>query len=387
MTEQQIKVSCPGCGTKFHVPEYLVRGKQINFRCRRCRGTIPVDGRTAVRDASPTGLEPSARLSISDGLPTADMFPKATPTLETPAGFAQAVPASQRTHRRTTDAALVVPTAPLSTAPPIAMSKSEHFDDGRSSTEVAPFSQRSIRGKKYVVASVIVVAAGFTIWSMAHRPASPTPLGTYNPARDDRAGMPNGPQVRELQAGTSDPSTSAATLTNSGIAAPHGQEAADPVRGTTNPTEPAKAVQPASRPAEPTLPKSGKMERASKSNTAGESVAARPSEPAPQETAPSAPTAPDTAQTNEIEFNTAAAREALESAGQRAASCRTIDTPAGAARVAVTFAPNGSVTSALIESGPLVGTPAGTCVASKFRSVHVPVFTGDVVTVHKTISF
>ena len=72
------------------------------------------------------------------------------------------------------------------------------------------------------------------------------------------------------------------------------------------------------------------------------------------------------------DFNTQAAREALEDAADRADKCKTIDTPSGTARVAVTFAPNGHVTNAIIESGPFVGTAAGTCVASKFRSAKVP---------------
>ncbi len=53
----------------------------------------------------------------------------------------------------------------------------------------------------------------------------------------------------------------------------------------------------------------------------------------------------------------------------------------------MTFAPSGNVISAVIESGLLVGTPAGGCVASKFRTVRVPAFTGDQVTVHKSVNF
>jgi hypothetical protein len=89
----------------------------------------------------------------------------------------------------------------------------------------------------------------------------------------------------------------------------------------------------------------------------------------------------------EVEFNKEAARTALEEAGDRAAGCRTVDSPAGAARLAITFAPSGRVTSAVIEGGPFAGTAAGGCVASKFRSVLVPPFSGESVTVHKTVSF
>ena len=120
-----------------------------------------------------------------------------------------------------------------------------------------------------------------------------------------------------------------------------------------------------------------------------------PAEVAPAAEEPAAPLSPSAAAAQEatnsaaqeIDFNKEAARQAIEDAGQRAASCRTIDTPAGAARVAVTFSPAGNVTSAVIESGPFVGTSAGGCVASKFRSVRVPAFTGEPVTVRKSVSF
>lgn len=87
------------------------------------------------------------------------------------------------------------------------------------------------------------------------------------------------------------------------------------------------------------------------------------------------------------DFNTQAAREALEDAAARAARCKTIDTPSGTARIAVTFAPSGQATNAIIESGPFVGTAAGTCVASKFKGARVPPFSGDSVQVHKTVPF
>jgi hypothetical protein len=117
--------------------------------------------------------------------------------------------------------------------------------------------------------------------------------------------------------------------------------------------------------------------------------AAAPEAPAAEPAGPTdEATAAMVAASNEHEFNKAAARSVLEDAADHAASCRNIDTPAGAARVAVTFAPSGKVTSAVIESGPFVGTAAGGCVASKFRNLHIPAFTSDdPVTVHKTINF
>jgi hypothetical protein len=114
-----------------------------------------------------------------------------------------------------------------------------------------------------------------------------------------------------------------------------------------------------------------------------------PSNPPAAQPANPAPGAPPAAAraANKGDFNTQAAREALEDAAVRAAKCKTIDSPSGTARIAVTFAPNGQATNAVIESGPFVGTSAGSCVASKFRTARVPAFTGEAVQVHKSIPF
>jgi hypothetical protein len=87
------------------------------------------------------------------------------------------------------------------------------------------------------------------------------------------------------------------------------------------------------------------------------------------------------------DFNTQAARESLADAADRAVKCKTIDTPSGSARVAVTFAPNGHVTNVVIDSGAIVGTAAGSCVASKFRQAKVPPFSGESVLVRKNVRF
>jgi hypothetical protein len=141
----------------------------------------------------------------------------------------------------------------------------------------------------------------------------------------------------------------------------------------------------------PARPARGAKARAAKGPVIEAQAEAASEEPAaapPAQPAPAATQEPTNASgENEIGFNREAARQALEDAGQRAASCRTVDTPAGPARVAVTFAPSGTVTSAVVESGPLVGTSAGGCVAAKIRGIHVPAFTGDPVTVRKSVAF
>jgi hypothetical protein len=91
------------------------------------------------------------------------------------------------------------------------------------------------------------------------------------------------------------------------------------------------------------------------------------------------PAAPDT------EFDRAAARNALASAAAQASSCRKQGDPSGTANLTITFAPSGRVTSAQIQGPPFSGTPTGGCIASTMRRANVPAFSGDYVTVSKTI--
>ncbi|HEU4534822.1 MAG TPA: hypothetical protein VFS00_11915, partial [Polyangiaceae bacterium] len=55
-------------------------------------------------------------------------------------------------------------------------------------------------------------------------------------------------------------------------------------------------------------------------------------------------------------------------------------------RVAVTFAPSGAVSNAVVEGPPFAGTPVGGCVAAKFRAAKVPAFAGSAITVKKSFS-
>jgi hypothetical protein len=84
-------------------------------------------------------------------------------------------------------------------------------------------------------------------------------------------------------------------------------------------------------------------------------------------------------------FDRASAESALSAAAAAASSCRQPDSPAGASRVSVTFAPTGRVTTATV-SGAFAGTPTGGCIARTFRAAQVPPFEGKLVTVHKTVA-
>jgi predicted Zn finger-like uncharacterized protein len=159
----------------------------------------------------------------------------------------------------------------------------------------------------------------------------------------------------------------------------------------TPPTETAPAaVAPGSPAPKPEAEKSDRVERKAAAPKSDKPAAATPpaglppppvAAPAPAPAAP-APAAP--AAGGSGDFDRAAALSALSAAATAAQSCKKPDGPTGSGRIAVTFANNGTATTANVEGPPFAGTPVGGCVAARFRSVHIPPFGGSVITVRKT---
>lgn len=87
----------------------------------------------------------------------------------------------------------------------------------------------------------------------------------------------------------------------------------------------------------------------------------------------------------EATFDKVAATNSLSEATTQASACRKPGDPSGMANVTVTFAPSGRVTSATVAGPPFAGTETGGCIASTLRNARVPAFTGDNVTVTKTV--
>jgi hypothetical protein len=86
------------------------------------------------------------------------------------------------------------------------------------------------------------------------------------------------------------------------------------------------------------------------------------------------------------EFDKAAANAALSGAMGQAAACKREGDPSGKAQVSVTFAPSGKATIANVNGPPFAGTATGGCIAKAFRSASVPPFSGDPMTVSKTVN-
>lgn len=80
-------------------------------------------------------------------------------------------------------------------------------------------------------------------------------------------------------------------------------------------------------------------------------------------------------------FNVGAAKDALNAAAAKAASC---SGTSGKGKVQLTFAPTGKVSSAQLTEGPFAGTPAGKCALKHFKAASVPAFAGTPQTVAKS---
>jgi hypothetical protein len=81
-----------------------------------------------------------------------------------------------------------------------------------------------------------------------------------------------------------------------------------------------------------------------------------------------------------------AVQDALAQAAERAKGCRDATSPTGVARVAITIAPSGDVSGAVVQGPPFAHTMEGECIAAKFRAIHVPPFNGDSINVRRSVS-
>ncbi|HEY4103216.1 MAG TPA: hypothetical protein VGM44_04965 [Polyangiaceae bacterium] len=167
-----------------------------------------------------------------------------------------------------------------------------------------------------------------------------------------------------------DPSAASATNTNAGKVGLNPSAAS--TSSATSVSSPAVAKNNDDTKANETAPKEPATAAIEKPTTAE-----KPATPAPQNQPP--PAEPGT------DFDRGAAVAALKAAAAEASSCRKDGDPSGTASLTITFAPSGRVTSANIQGPPFAGTPTGGCIANAMRHAHVPAFSGDRVTVGKTI--
>jgi serine/threonine-protein kinase len=86
-----------------------------------------------------------------------------------------------------------------------------------------------------------------------------------------------------------------------------------------------------------------------------------------------------------VGFDKAAAAAALGRVAGLAGLCRRPGGDTGPGKAIVTFGPSGTVQNVSIE-GKFSGTPIGNCMASQFRTVKIPPFTGDAVRVGRSFT-
>ena len=77
------------------------------------------------------------------------------------------------------------------------------------------------------------------------------------------------------------------------------------------------------------------------------------------------------------EFDKAAAVSALSSVDLN--KCKSTNAPRGEGHIMVTYTPAGSASEALVDKGPMAGTPVAKCIAKEFKKTKVPAFKGDAV--------
>jgi hypothetical protein len=153
---------------------------------------------------------------------------------------------------------------------------------------------------------------------------------------------------------------------------------------TSEATSPPATTASATTPKAETRTPSGATPK-STSDSSSASTSSETAKPASTAPAPGTPVAQEPKGAPEGPFNAEAARAALATSVAQASSCRKPGDPSGVAVVTITFSPSGRVTSATIGGPPFAGTPTGGCIASTLRRARVPAFTGDMVTVKKTV--
>ena len=67
--------------------------------------------------------------------------------------------------------------------------------------------------------------------------------------------------------------------------------------------------------------------------------------------------------------------------------CRAPNAPRGEGHVKVTFGAEGHATSAIVDRGPMAGTPAAKCISAQFAKAKIPAFKGQPVQVGKLFRF
>jgi predicted Zn finger-like uncharacterized protein len=272
--------------------------------------------------------------------------------------------------------------APILAPPPLEMSSDPYAQGGGDSGKSNKMLMIAI------IAGAAMIAIGIVVAVVLTRPSVP-PVDALNPTGTGSGAMAAAPLGSGAGAAgavaANDPNAAAA------VTAPAGADNTPPPPGTGNANGKASAVTGAAKPAgggggavaaaakpaaEPVAAAVPKAPEPPKDFAGALAAAAgKPATEAPKDNGGGGSTAP---------FDRGAAQGAL--GGVNVQSCKKPDGPTGSGHVKITFAPNGSVSSAVVDQGPFPGTAVGGCIAGKFRGAHVPPFGGGPVSVGKSFT-
>ncbi|MFZ5894038.1 MAG: zinc-ribbon domain-containing protein [Myxococcota bacterium] len=308
--------------------------------------------------------------------------PSAPPVVAAPAMVA-APPAPSMPDAPALAAAAVAP--PMS-APYVAPAQ---FPPPRAEFEVVPRSGPPIaldddpfhpkRGKTTaVVVSLILVAAAAAAGFIFLRPRLAPPAPSVVAVAPPPPAPTPAPSPTPPPSETAEPAASASAAP-SAVAQekPSSSKSSASVAARATKRDESAPSKPSARKAAPTESTEGSTPTEA-SESSGSSEGSLAEKLAQTEEAPAAPKG----NANDPEFNREAAAQGLGDAASRAESCRSLGGPSGSGQATVTFSPNGRVSSATI-AGEFAGTTVGACISRLFRSVTVPAFSGESVTVSK----
>lgn len=343
----------------------------------RPRPRAPLKSRPATDD-DPKAVSSEAAAIADAASIDSDLIPPSFRDLEPPSSRAssggEAAPKKKKKKKKAAPAALESSIAP--TASTLEPKRAPEPGGAK------PAGESASRVPLYAVAAALLLGGGYFIGKLGNDAApaatsSDRPTTTAREAQVELAATPAPRPTTAPTAAAEVASPDSAALASSGQAA-NGAEPA-PLSGTL----PVAAATTTAA----TVPSSsltGGAASAPVAPPADATAAAAASTATPPQEAPTAtPVAPPPA---EAAFDKAAASAALSAAAGQASGCKQEGDPSGTARVQVTFVPSGRVTSANVQGPPFAGTPTGGCIARAFRSASVPPFSGDPVTVSKTVS-
>lgn len=242
-----------------------------------------------------------------------------------------------------------------------------------------PSKERSSSPLLFVAVGLVCVGAGYWFGTGAtSEGGEPQPVAVVGtPTQVETAPEPTAAVVSQTQA-AQPAATASSPAPSAEPPQPGAATAPTPAPASTHASAPRSTAPPAQKPS--TKQVSGPAVAAPQPTAA---ASPQPATPSPTAPAPASP--PSEADPNAPPFDKTAAAQGLGRAAAEASACRKDGDPSGVAKVSVTFSTSGRAVRATISGPPFAGTKTGGCIAAVLRRTRIPAFSGDRVTVLKTV--